>query len=113
MGNKLALILSLGIIFYCFLFGVDLTMVQVSYTNLDSISTLVSYKISKEGKITDSLIEYCLDKNIIIEGVDNESAYQKGEIYEYYLKKDYKPVILDSKTIEISIKRYAVISIYN
>ncbi len=113
MGNKLALILSLGIIFYCFLFGVDLTMVQVSYTNLDSISTLVSYRISKEGKISDSLIEYCNEKNITIEGIDNETAYQKGDTYEYYLKKNYRPFILKNEDIEISIKRYAVISFYN
>lgn len=113
MGNKLALILGIGMIFYCFLFGVDLTMVQISYTNLDSISTMASYRISKEGKITDSLVEYCNSNNITIEGVDNESGYQKGDIYEYYLKKEYEPIVMGDKVIEISIKRYAVISIYN
>ncbi len=113
MGNKLALILGIGMIFYCFLFGIDLTMVQISYTNLDSISTMASYRISKEGKITDSLIEYCKENNVLIEGVDNESGYQKGDVYEYYLKKDYEPIVMGNKAIEISIKRYAVISIYN
>ncbi len=113
MGNKLALILGIGIIFYCFLFGVDLTMVQISYTNLDSISTMASYRISKEGKITDSLVEYCKNNNITIEGVNNDIGYQKGDVYEYYLKKEYQPVVMGNTPMELSIKRYAVISIYN
>lgn len=113
MGNKLALILSIGIIFYAFLFGVDLTMIQLSYSNLDSISTLASYRISKEGKISESLVEYCNTNKIVIEGIDNESSYQKGDIYEYYLKKEYTPLVIGNETFELVIKRYAVISIYN
>ena len=113
MGNKLALILSLGIIFYAFLFGLDLTMIQICYSNLDSISTLASYRISKEGKITDSLIEYCNENKIVIEGVDNEIGYQKGDVYEYYLKKEYSPLVMGNEKMDLVIKRYAVISIYN
>lgn len=114
MGSKLGLILSLGIIFFAFLFGADLTMVQLRYTNLDSISTLASYRISKDGSISESLISYCLERDITILPVDESiTAYQKGDTFEYYLKTEYQPLVMGDKPFDITIKRYAVISIYN
>ena len=55
MGSKLGLILSLGIIFIALLFGADLFMIQINYTDLDAMSTYVSYKISKEREVSEYL----------------------------------------------------------
>ena len=55
MASKLGTILSLFFIFIAFLFGVDFVMIQLTYTSLDSLSSTVSYRISKTGEINDSL----------------------------------------------------------
>ena len=54
MGSKFGLILSLPLIFLCFLYGVDFVMIQLTYTSLDAFSTTINYKISKTGEINSS-----------------------------------------------------------
>lgn len=114
MGSKIGLILSVFFLFIVFLFGADLICIQLNYASMDSMTTLISYNISKKGTITDSLKTYV--KNNI--GADLYSAssedkiYQTGDSFEYYLKKNYEPLVI-SESMELTIKRYAVIKIYN
>lgn len=114
MGSKLGLILSIGIIFFAFLFGADLIMIQINYTDLDALSTTISYKISKEAEISDSLISMCEERNIKIVAL-NESAtgYQKGDVFSYQLIREYQPLVLGNDSFDITITRHAVISILN
>lgn len=114
MASKLGLILSMMIIFVAFLFGADLVMLQVQYSDLDSMSTLISYKISKEAQISDSLLTFCEERNVIIEADnDKEIGFEKGDVFKYVLKKEYKPLVLSNEPFEVSITRYTVISILN
>lgn len=114
MGSKLGLILSIGIIFFAFLFGADLIMIQLNYTDLDSLSTFVSYKISKDQEISSYLEESLKEKNItILDLSEKEKPYLEGDTISYSLSKKYTPLILGRNEFDITITRYAVISIYN
>jgi len=114
VGSKLGLILSIGIIFFAFIFGADLIMIQLNYTNLDSVSTYVSYKISKDQEISDYLEETLKEKNIYIKNITSkEEPYLEGDTVSYSLTKKYTPLILGRKEFDITITRYAIISIYN
>ena len=42
MGNKLAFILSIYMILMTFLLGTDIVLIQTSYSNLDSLSQIIS-----------------------------------------------------------------------
>ena len=114
MAFKFGLILSLPFIFICFLFGVDFVMIQLTYTSLDAFSTTINYKISKTGEINDALKAYV--KNVIdatIEPINADSSYSEGSTLGYYLIKEYSPIAYSREPLELKIKRYAVINIYN
>lgn len=113
MGSKLGLILSIGIIFFAFLFGADLTMIQYHYTDLDAMSTLINYKISKDAEISTFIKEYCEERNVTITALDLQSGYQEGDLFPYKLVREYTPLVMGNKPFEITITRCAVISIFN
>ena len=114
MASKFGLILSLPLIFLCFLFGVDFVMIQLTYTSLDAFSTTVNYKISKTGEINDELKAYVLSEiNATIIPANADSSYSEGSTLSYYLIKEYSPIAYQRDPLEIKIKRYAVINIYN
>lgn len=114
MGSKLAVILSIGIIFFAFLFGADLVMLQLNYTELDSLSTVISYRISKDATISDTLLAYCEEKNVVIESLnDQETGFQKGDVFTYSLSREYFPLVMSSEGFEVKITRSTVISILN
>ena len=117
MSAKLGTILGLFFIYVAFLFGVDLVMMQYNYANLDALSLEANYLISKNGYLTDEIIS---DFNIkhkttiypIEENTLNQS-YEEGFIYGYILEKDYSPIAISKSSINLRIKRFAVINIYN
>lgn len=114
MGSKIGLILCLPFMFIAFLFGIDLIFIQLTYTSLDSISTTVSYRISKTGTVDEELKSFVKrEVNGTIEPAGPLEVYIQGETYSYYLIKEYKPIALQSNTLKLKLKRYAVISFYN
>lgn len=113
MASKLGTILSLFFIFIAFIFGVDFVMIQLTYTTLDSLSTSVSYRISKTGEISDSLKSDILkNDSVILEAIGNDHAYEEGAILSYYLIKEYKLISYEAPPIPIKVKRYAIVNIY-
>ncbi len=115
MGSKLGLILSLSFIFFAFLFGSDLIMIQLQYTDLDALSSTISYKISKEREISESVLKMCEERNVTIKNLkpDFGTGYQEGDIFSYSLSKEYKPFVLGNEPFDITITRHTVISILN
>ena len=101
MGSKFGLILSLPLIFLCFLYGVDFVMIQLTYTSLDAFSTTINYKISKTGEINDALKEYAASEiNARLIAVNADTSYSEGSTLAYYLIKEYSPIAYQSESIE-------------
>ena len=117
MSNALSSILSLFLIFSCFLFGTDLVMIQYTYSFLDSISIDASYLISKAGFITSNIKKTFLENYSIniypIESNKASKSYASGFTYGYVLEKTYSPIVLSGNEIEIDIERYTIINLYN
>ncbi|MCI6788277.1 MAG: hypothetical protein MR606_00195 [Mollicutes bacterium] len=118
MGNKLAFILSIYMILMTFLLGTDIVLIQTSYSNLDSLSQIISYQISnygidEYGNIDEGLIKFAKEQGNanLTRGETSERTYIEGDLYPYFLTKEYKAILLSSSPIKISIKRYAVIGI--
>lgn len=112
MGHKISLILSLAIIFIVFLIAVDLINILLIYTSLESVTNYVSYNISKNLTVSESLKEYVYQEiGAELYTYETNVSYSNGYIYEYYLRKNYK-VITTGNTLTIEIKRYAVINYY-
>jgi len=117
MSHILGTIFGLTTIFMMFVFGVDLVTIQNIYTNLDALSTQANYVISKNGYLTEKTKSVFLSSyNTSIYPIETNTlarSYEEGFIYGYYLEKDYSPIAISKSTINIKIKRFAVINIYN
>jgi hypothetical protein len=117
MSHILSTIFSLFFIFIAFLFGTDLVVMQYLYTDLDSISIQANYLIAKNGYLTDEIKDSFTSKyNATIYPIESNSlmqSYEEGFIYGYILEKDYSPIAISKSTINLKIKRFAVINIYN
>ena len=114
MGSKIGVILTMPFLFIAFLFGIDFVSLQLTYTSLDSISTTVSYRISKIGGIDDTIKDYVRDEICAeIEAVYPGRVYNKGSTYEYYLFKEFTPLFMSNSSKELRIKRFTVIGINN
>lgn len=113
MASKLGTMLSMIIIYIALLFGVDFVSIQLTYTCMDSLSTSVSFKISKSGEINDEVRQFVMDSiNGEIEPVGLSYSYEEGSTLGYYLIKRYKFISHESDPLELRIKRYAVINLY-
>lgn len=117
MSNTLSTMLSLLFIFIAFMFGVDLVMMQYIYTDLDSFSIQASYLVSKKGYITSEMKDVFLStygvKIYPFESNNLNQSYEEGFVYGFVLVKEYSPIALSNKPIELKVKRYAVINVYN
>lgn len=117
MSNKLSLLLSLIFVLFITLFGIDLIIIQSTYSALDSLSELVSYRISNyaidnEGNIEQSFVNYLKESNgVDVKGINNKAVFVEGDFFKYVLSKEYSPIFISQKPINISITRYAVIGI--
>lgn len=112
MGNLLSMILSLFLFIPAFLCGADLLCIQNINTELDSLALTVSYKISKEGKISDETIALVNSFNIEIECRSSCNSNGIGDVMTYALIKSYTPLIISSEQITIEIVRTTMIGYY-
>jgi len=83
----LSMILSLFLFIPAFLCGADLLCIQNINTELDSLSTYCSYKISKEGEISDENIALVNSFNIEIECRSSCNSNGIGDVMTYALIK--------------------------
>jgi len=113
VSYKLGLILSLPFLMQIMLFMGDLSIVNSIQTQLDSLAQTISFKISSTGKITDELKDYAFTvAEAYLECVDGCSGYL-GDILTFRLYKEYKPIIISSSKMFISVTRSTVIGYFS
>ncbi|MFA6755651.1 MAG: hypothetical protein WCR97_04005 [Bacilli bacterium] len=113
MSNKLGAIFSILLIFIAFVIGVDLVIMQLNYTNLDALSTSISYKIANTGYLNEeTILEYQNTYKITLTPINDVEDNQEGTVYPYKISKTYQPIAISITEIEISIVRYAIINFY-
>ena len=96
-----------------FLFAGDMISLQFIYSDLDAKSVTISYLISEKGKIDDQLIAYVESKyNINFVSADNYSPLFGDEV-TYVISETYKPLVMSSEELNVSIKRTTVIGYYH
>ncbi len=110
MSYKLGLLLSLIFLVVVFLFAGDMLCISAIRSDLDSIALTVSYRISMDGKVTDATrkwIDQC--------GATLKVPYQApriGDIYTFELSRAYKPIIISSEAMTITVKRSTIVGYY-
>lgn len=112
MASKIGLILSLLFVSMFFLLGVDLLCLQFTLSSLDAKSLNISYIISQKGTLDDALETYIEEKYDVEFECLNNCNPMYGDIVDYTISCEYSPIIISKQTMEIKVKRYAVIGYY-
>ena len=113
MSYKIGFILSMVFVITFFLFASDMVSIQFIYTDLDAKSVTISQLISIRGNIDNNFISYLEDKyQIDFVSADNYSPLFGDEV-TYVIAKEYKPIIMGEKVMNIAISRTTVIGYYN
>ncbi|HAS56460.1 MAG TPA: hypothetical protein DEF61_03490 [Firmicutes bacterium] len=111
MGYKLGLLLSSVFMMMVLLFGGDLFCISSIHSSLDSLSLIVSYRIGIDGYISDKTKKLVSDAGVSLIAYSSNIP-RLGDVLEYSLYKEYKPLILSKNTIDISVKRSAIVGYY-
>ena len=110
MVKKINALFSLFFFTLLFAFSSDLFLISCVYSSLDALSTSVTHPIAIEGKITEKIINFVASS---IEGATIENISQGsgefGSVLYFRLFKDYRPIIMETKPMIISITRSATI----
>ena len=109
MAYKLGFVLSLVFIVQLFVLAGDIMSIQIIYTNLDAVSVTAGQSISKYGRISDDVIRLVENEaKAYIVAIGDESPMY-GSLFEYKIYREYKPMIISSSDMEISITRSVMI----
>lgn len=104
MGSSLGFMLSLFFSVQVVAYVGDLVSLQFVYSAMESVATTVGHMISVDGYISPRAEEYA--KNKIYAYVEPISkASQIGEIFEFAIIKEYKPIIISSSIMKLHIER--------
>lgn len=113
MSYKISFILSMTFVVMFFLFSGDMISLQFLYSDLDAKSVTISYLISDHGGLDDDFISAIENKyDIDFVSADNYSPLFGDEV-TYVIAKQYRPLIMSSEYLTISIERTTVIGYYN
>lgn len=112
MSYKISFLLSTLFIALFFLLGMDMMNIQYIYTDLDSKALNIAYTISKRGYITDDFIDEIESRyNVIFQEINPEEP-MFGEVFDFIICRNYKPIILSQDSMTLKVKRSGVIGYY-
>lgn len=111
MSYNIGLLLSVVYLIGILLLGGDIFCVTAVRNNLDAIALTVAYRISFEGRLSDATVSLVQSEGAEIRDLTHYTPPIGGTvIFEVY--KEYVPIILQKSTMEIVVRRTAVVGFY-
>ena len=96
-----------------FLFAGDMISLQFLYSDLDAKSVTIAYLISEQGTIDDNFVEYVETKyDVELVTIDNWTPLFGDEV-TFVIAETYRPLIMSTEEMTVSIKRTTVIGYYH
>ena len=112
MSYKLGFVLSMPFVIIFFAFGIDLILIQSIYSELDSISVSISYRISQGATMDDTFKQNIYSEyNATFECIENSNP-RFGDQVTYTLSKDANTLFINRNDLKLTIKRYAIVGYY-
>ena len=108
MGSSLGFLLSLFFSVQVVAYVGDLVSLQYVYSVMESVATTVGHMISVDGYVSPRAEQYAKEK-IYAFIKPLSKASQIGEIFEFEVLKDYKPIIISSSVMTLHIERSVMI----
>lgn len=113
MSYKVGLILSMVFVALFFAFGIDLVTIQFAFSNLDSVSVAVSYKLSNYGLVDETFISNIENTYHVSFTCLSNCTPSFGDVVEYTLARQINPIVISQDPMTIAIKRTAIIGYYS
>ena len=111
MSYNIGLMLSLVYMISILLLGGDVYCLTSIRNNLDAIALTVSYRISLEGRLSDSTVSLVESEGAFIRDLTHYTPPIGGTlIFEVY--KEYEPLVIGKSAMEIVVRRTAVVGFY-
>lgn len=109
MGNLTGLLFSVLVITPMLLLGVDLYAVSALKTHLETRATTLSYQISKEGGVRNTLVNKLEEEKITINCFGTCELVSSGQILKYEISTFYTPLVLSNEQLTISVIRTVMV----
>ncbi len=113
MSYKLGLLLSIAFMMAVLLLGTDLALLDAVENQVDAIALIVCQRISYDGAVKNSTIQYVTDHNanfVVVEGPNYGTAF--GDTFVFKIQKQYSPIILSKSPVTVTVTRAAVVGFY-
>ena len=112
MSSKLGLLISLVFFTMFFLLAIDIMCIQYHYSDLDCQSVVIGYELSHLESFNDeNILEIEEKHHVIIVDISNKNP-EFGDVIDYTILREYKPIIVSNDVMDIKIKRSVVIGYY-
>ena len=112
MSYNIGLILSIVYMIAILLLGGDVYCLTSIRNNLDAIALTVSYRISLEGRLSESTISLVEQEGANIRDLTHYTPpIGSTVIFEVY--KEYVPLVIQKTAMEIVVRRTAVVGFYD
>lgn len=112
MSYKIGLILSMFLTIAFFLLGGDMICLSNAFSELDSTSITVGYLIAKNGRIDEQFLDTLEEKyNFNFLTISPVNPVH-GEVVDFVISREYKPLILSSTVLTIKASRTTVMGYY-
>lgn len=109
MGSSIGFMLSLVFMIQILGFAGDLTSVQAINAQLDALAMTASKRIALSGSIDAELRDYVESKKAYIVSLNGDKPIQIGSIYRFKVYRSYRPLIISSSLMELSVERSTVV----
>ena len=111
MSYNIGLMLSVVYMIAILLLGGDVYCLTSIRNNLDAIALTVAYRISLEGRLSNSTVEMVENEGASIRDLTEYTPQIGGTvIFEVY--KEYVPLVIQKSAIEIVVRRTTVVGFY-
>jgi hypothetical protein len=111
MASKWGFILSLIFVIQLLLMTGDIAVIQAKQTQLQSFATTIGQRISLEGGLNQTLVDWADQQGFQLSCVSNCQP-QFGDTLTYQLETAFTPLIISNNPMSLRIVRHAVIGIY-
>ncbi|MBQ9457990.1 MAG: hypothetical protein IJU64_05795 [Bacilli bacterium] len=112
MSYKLALILSTPFLMMVLLLLGDIADITLVKSGLDSLATVVGYRIAYGGRLDANTEAMIADYGATIVLLDEETP-RIGDTVAFRLYKEYDPFIVSSSPLQITVTRSTVVGYYD
>lgn len=109
MGNLVGVLFSFLMIIPVIVLGIDLYGLTSEQVALETMATIISYRISKEGGVRQQLISELASEGVELICLSTCHNVSVGQIVKYQLFDYYTPILISENDISVSVTRTTMI----